>query len=45
VGGIGLGLATVKQIAEAHGGSISAQKNPSGAGMTFTLSLPRQVPV
>jgi signal transduction histidine kinase len=41
VGGIGLGLATVKQIVEAHGGFISAQKNLSGAGMTFTLSLPR----
>lgn len=41
VGGIGLGLATVKQVIEAHGGGVSAQKNPGG-GMTFTVSLPRQ---
>lgn len=40
VGGIGLGLATVKYIAEAHGGSVSAQRNMPGDGMTFTVSLP-----
>jgi signal transduction histidine kinase len=40
VGGIGLGLATVKRIVEAHGGGVAAQKNPDG-GMQFSLSLPR----
>lgn len=42
VGGIGLGLATVKQIMEAHGGGVTAQKNPAGGGMTFSISLPRE---
>jgi len=42
VGGIGLGLATVKKIVEAHGGGASAQKNPGG-GMTFAVSLPKPV--
>jgi signal transduction histidine kinase len=42
VGGIGLGLATVKQIAERHGGSVAAQKNPAGSGMMFIISLPRK---
>jgi signal transduction histidine kinase len=41
VGGIGLGLATVKLIIEGHGGGVSAQKNPGG-GMSFAVSLPRQ---
>jgi signal transduction histidine kinase len=40
VGGIGLGLATVKQIMEAHDGGITVQKNPEG-GMTFSVLLPR----
>lgn len=43
VGGIGLGLATVKQIMEAHGGGVTAQKNPAGDGMTFSVSLPKDV--
>ncbi|HAT72378.1 MAG TPA: hypothetical protein DCS63_06135 [Elusimicrobia bacterium] len=38
VGGIGLGLATVKRIMDAHGGGVSAQKNPGG-GMTFVVFL------
>lgn len=42
VGGLGLGLATVKRIMEVHGGGVSAQKNPGG-GMTFAVSLPRTV--
>lgn len=44
VGGIGLGLATVKQIIEAHGGVVTAQKNQAGGGMTFSVSLPREEP-
>jgi signal transduction histidine kinase len=39
VGGMGLGLATVKKIALLHDGDIFAQIKPEG-GMTFTLTLP-----
>lgn len=37
--GTGLGLVIVKQIVEAHGGSVSAE-SVHGAGATFTFSLP-----
>jgi PAS domain S-box-containing protein len=37
--GIGIGLATVKRIAERHGGSVSAQASP-GMGATFRVWLP-----
>lgn len=39
-GGIGLGLATVKHIVEAHGGRVTARKNTPAPGMTFTVMLP-----
>jgi two-component system OmpR family sensor kinase len=37
--GVGLGLAISKWIAEAHGGTITAQSRP-GRGTTFTVTLP-----
>jgi len=37
--GSGLGLAIVRQVAEQHGGSASAQNLPDG-GALFTLALP-----
>jgi PAS domain S-box-containing protein len=39
-GGLGLGLSIVRYIAEAHGGSITAQSEGRGKGATFTLTLP-----
>ncbi len=38
-GGIGLGLAIVAAVAEAHGGTVSASSRP-GHGTTFSISLP-----
>jgi len=38
-GGSGLGLALVKDIAKAHGGSVSVESQP-GQGSTFRVSLP-----
>jgi len=37
--GIGLGLATVKRIADAHGGRVGVRSVP-GLGCTFTVDLP-----
>jgi PAS domain S-box-containing protein len=38
--GLGLGLSIVRQIADVHGGSVSAESEGLGRGATFTLRLP-----
>lgn len=39
-GGLGLGLAIVRQLVEAHGGTITADSPGEGLGATFTIYLP-----
>lgn len=41
--GFGLGLPVARRIAEAHGGTISCEREP-GFGATFVLRLPRRAP-
>jgi CheY-like chemotaxis protein len=39
-GGLGLGLAIAKSLAELHGGSVAAQSAGPGKGATFLVELP-----
>ncbi|GAA6618122.1 ATP-binding protein [Scytonema sp. NUACC26] len=39
-GGLGLGLAIVRQIVEMHGGTVQAESQGEGQGATFTVQLP-----
>jgi len=39
-GGLGLGLAIVRQLVEAHNGTIMAESPGEGHGATFTVKLP-----
>jgi signal transduction histidine kinase/ActR/RegA family two-component response regulator len=43
-GGLGLGLAIVRQIVEMHGGTVKAYSRGKDTGATFEVRLPSQLP-
>jgi len=44
-GGLGIGLALVKSLAELHSGSVSVSSAGTGQGSTFTVTLPLLPPL
>ncbi|MBI4445674.1 MAG: response regulator [Acidobacteria bacterium] len=44
-GGLGLGLAIVRQITQLHGGGVQAESGGEGSGASFTVWLPFSVAV
>jgi PAS domain S-box-containing protein len=43
-GGLGLGLAIVRHIVEAHGGTVHVESQGAGKGAVFTVKIPLMIP-